>query len=532
MESTYPTNNLVQPLLTDMYQISMAYAYWKGGRANDHAVFDLFFRKCPFQGEYCLFAGLDEIMKLLQSFKFSLSDIDYLKSILPSCDAAFFDYLLTMNCSTTRVYAMKEGTVVYSREPLLRIEGPLIVGQLLETTLLNLVNFPSLITTNAARMRQAAGDSKTLLEFGLRRAQGPDGAISASKYSVIGGFNGTSNVLAGKLFGMSVKGTHAHAYVMAHKSIAELHSNTIKTLTGDTVNFVDIVLEKKRFVEETLDVAGIPRESELAAYISYAQAFPAGFLALVDTFDTLRSGVPNYLTVGLALKAVGYQPVGIRLDSGDLGALSIAARGLFKRIDEAVGEVIFATTVISASDDINEQRLLDLSRAGHEIDTFGIGTNLVTCQKQPALGCVYKLVEINGEPRIKLSNDLGKSVLPGSKLVRRLLNEASHPIGDVIQSVHEEPIQAGAALNLKLLTKSGVADEVVIANSIENILILAWDGAAGVVAETPTLVERANYCKEQLQKIPEHTDPVSPIPYKVYLTPELYKIMIDLQHNA
>jgi nicotinate phosphoribosyltransferase len=167
-----PTNSLVNPMLTDMYQVSMSYAYWKAGRHNDHAVFDLFFRKNPFKGEFCVFAGLDEVQKHLSAFKFTVSDIEYLKTVLVNCDSGFFDYLLTLDCSKMRVYAVQSGTVVFPKIPLLRIEGPLCVGQLLETTLLNLINFPSLIATNAARMRKAAGPDKKLLEFGLRRAQG------------------------------------------------------------------------------------------------------------------------------------------------------------------------------------------------------------------------------------------------------------------------------------------------------------------------------------------------------------------------
>jgi len=210
-----PTNPLVGPLLTDLYQLTMAYAYWKAGRHDDHAVFELFFRENPFGGEFTVFAGLEEVLGFLDDFRFSEEDIEYIRSIpdMAECDEAFFDWLRGVDCSKIKVSAPAEGTVVFPRIPLFRVEGLLAVGQLLESAFLNLTNYPSLVATNAARFRLAAGEDKTLLEFGLRRAQGPDGGVSASRYSYMGGFDGTSNVLAGKLFGIPVKGTHAHAFV-------------------------------------------------------------------------------------------------------------------------------------------------------------------------------------------------------------------------------------------------------------------------------------------------------------------------------
>eukprot|EP01041_Mallomonas_annulata_P002399 gene2399-4653_t len=526
-----PTNNLVQPLLTDMYQISMTYAYWKGGRADDHSVFDLFFRKCPFEGEYCVFAGLDEVLRYVISFKITASDIDYLRSILPMCEPAFFDWLSTLDCSRTKIYTMREGTAVFPREPLIRVEGPLAVGQLLETTLLNLVNFPSLLTTNAARMRRAAGANKVLLEFGLRRAQGPDGAVSASRYSIIGGFDGTSNVLAGKLFGISVRGTHAHAYVMAHRSISDLKSTTIKVASGDEVEFIPLVLEMREKVQNILGLSTPTRESELAAFISYAQSFPSGFLALVDTYDTLSSGVPNFMAVGLALKSLGYKPIGIRLDSGDLGELSKGTRALFKSVDAFIGDEIFTKCVISASDDINEKRLLDLNKQGHEIDSYGIGTNLVTCQKQPALGCVYKLVEINKEPRIKLSEDIGKTVMPCAKTVYRLYDADDMPIGDIMQCVDEPALVANTPIPVKLVQKATVTDFTVTASRIEELVVLSWDAGNGLVGTLPVAADGTARCKDHLLKMAAHTDPISPVPYKVYISITLFDQMVALQNE-
>jgi nicotinate phosphoribosyltransferase len=437
-----PTNPLVNPLLTDMYQVTMTYAHWKHGRVNDNAVFDLFFRKNPFHGEFCVLAGTDEVLRFLASYKVKDSDIEYLKEIMPMCDSAFFDWLKDLDCSKVKVYAMAEGSVVFPREPLLRVEGPLGITQLLETTMLNLINFPSLIATCAARIRLAAGKNKQLLEFGLRRAQGPDGGLSASKYAYIGGFDGTSNVLAGKLMGMDVKGTHAHAYVMAYTGMSDLSTRMIQCpKTGKEIDIVSIVMEKREKLGFTE-----ANESELAAFISYAQSFPNGFLALVDTYDTLRSGVLNFMTVGWALHEVGYTPRGIRLDSGDLAYLSKRARELFKAADKLVGYPLFEKASIVASNDINEEVVISLNREGHEIDAFGIGTHLVTCHAQPALGCVFKLVEIHHAPRIKISQEVEKLVIPGKKSVYRIFGLDGHALIDIIQLADEPPPQVGVSI--------------------------------------------------------------------------------------
>ena len=312
------------------------------------------------------------------------------------------------------------------------MEGPLCIGQLLETVLLNSVNYPSLVATNAARMRLAAGEDKILIEMGLRRAQGPDGGFSASKYSYIGGFNSTSNVLAGKLTGIEVKGTHAHAFVMSYKDFSDLNTTKIVTPDGLMVEFLELVLEKQKELRFSSTNVG-----ELAAFISYAQSFPNGFLALIDTFDTIQSGAKNFIAVGYALFSLGYRPVGIRLDSGDLSYLSKKCRELFCEVDKQLGIVLFSSCTIVASDDINEDILLSLKEQGSEINSFGIGTNLVTCQKQPALGCVYKLVSMKGDPRIKLSQNPEKMVIPFSKSFYRLFGKDGYPLLDVILKTSE-----------------------------------------------------------------------------------------------
>jgi nicotinate phosphoribosyltransferase len=216
-------NNAIQPLLTDFYQISMAYAYWKNKKANCNAVFDLFFRKNPFESEFTIFAGLTECLKYLNEFKFTKSDIEYLRTVLPPhVEDEFYQYLLDLTLDDVQIHAIPEGSLVFPRVPLMTVIGPLLKVQLLETTLLVLVNYASLVTTNAARFRLAAGNGKILLEFGLRRAQGPDGGLSASKYCYVGGFDATSNVLAGKLYDIPIQGTNAHAFICSYSSLDDL----------------------------------------------------------------------------------------------------------------------------------------------------------------------------------------------------------------------------------------------------------------------------------------------------------------------
>lgn len=516
-----PTNSLVTPMLTDMYQISMAYAYWKAGKHNDFAVFDLFFRKNPFGGEFCLFAGLDEVVKFVQHFRFTDEDIEYLQTLIPHSEPEFFDYMRTLDCSNTVIHAMQDGSIVFPKTPLIRVEGPLVVGQLLETTLLNLVNFPSLIATNAMRMRLAVGPDKSLIEFGLRRAQGPDGAISASKYAYIGGFDATSNVRAGMLTGMDVKGTHAHAFVMTYMGIDD-----IKDPTLDGQPFVERVLAKRKELGW-----GETNEAELAAFIAYAQAFPNGFLALVDTYDTLQSGVPNYICVAAVLAEMNYKPRGIRLDSGDLAYLSKRSRAMFHEAAQRLGIEAIAESKIVASNDINEDVLHSLNKQGHEIDIFGVGTHLVTCQKQPALGCVYKLVEINGEARIKLSNDIAKIVIPARKNVYRLYGRDNQPIMDLIQKAGEQPPEPGR----RLLARHPFVESKrahVTPSHVVPLLSIVWDGAKGATHAIQSMDAIKQHCAEEIRKMREdHIRPLNPTPYKVSVSAELYDFMHRLWLN-
>lgn len=374
-----------------------------------------------------------ECIKFIQTFRFTKEHIDFLRGVMPNADAAFFDYLAGLDCRALKVFAVAEGTVVFPRVPLLRVEGPLAIAQLVETSLLNLCNYASLVCTNAARFRLAAGANKTLLEFGLRRAQGPDGAMSASRYSFMGGFDGTSNLLAAFTHGITPMGTHAHSLVSAFVTVEDLPCRTI--------DGVDVVAAALRYRSEL--GFHIASNGELAAFIAYAQAFPTSFLALVDTYDTLASGVPNFLAVALALRDRGYAALGVRLDSGDLAYLSKETRRLFAKADEKYGTSFARDAKVVASNDINESVLISLNDQGHEVDTFGIGTNLVTCQAQPALGMVYKLVDINGVPRIKLSQDVSKVTIPGAKEAFRLIGAEGVPLLDMLIRVGEARPQPG-----------------------------------------------------------------------------------------
>jgi len=383
-----PTNPMVTSLLTDMYQITMAYAYWKAGKQNDRAVFDLFHRKNPFGGEYTVFAGLEECIRFAANYHFKEDEISFLRSVLPStCEEGFFSYLVTIDCSDVEIYAMPEGSVVFPKVPLIRVEGPLLIAQLLETTFLTLVNYASLVATNAARHRRVAGKDKILLEFGLRRAQGPDGGISASKYCYLGGFDATSNVDAGRRFGIPVKGTNSHAFVSSFMGFDEIIERSLPYAEGgkiceDFVHLTQLWLSRMQDKPSLRDNFHETNQSELAAFCSYAFAFPTAFQALVDTYDVLRSGVPNFCAVALALHDLGYKALGIRLDSGDLSYFSIETRKFFHLVEKEFHVVGFGKLTIVASNDINEATL----------DALNKQVNI--CSSQPLVLCCKFLLGV------------------------------------------------------------------------------------------------------------------------------------------
>jgi len=489
-----------------------------------------FFRQNPFQGEFTIFAGLDECLKFLQNFHYSNSDIAYLKATLPpSIEEEFFVFLRRLNVNDVTVYAIEEGSVAFPKVPLMRVEGPLIIVQLLETTLLTLVNYASLMATNAARYRMVAGKNVSLLEFGLRRAQGPDGGLSASKYAYVGGFDGTSNVLAGKMYNIPVKGTHAHAYITSFSDIGDLqYKMLVDRNTGQERDLLALSVEWRGKIASVLDtLIDAASDGELAALISYAIAFPDGFMALVDTYDVKKSGLLNFCAVALALNELGYRAVGIRIDSGDLAYLSNKARECFVKIGNKYNIPWFAQLQIVASNDINEETILSLNEQGHKIDCFGIGTHLVTCQRQPALGCVYKLVEVNGVPRIKLSQDVGKVTMPGRKDAYRLYGADGHALIDLMQRSIEPPPQAGE----RVLCRHPFQESkraYVIPTRVEALYKVYWQNGK-VCQPQPSLKEVRDRVRASLQTLrQDHKRNLNPTPYKVAVSDCLYNFIHDL----
>ncbi len=381
-------------LLTDFYQMTMSYAYWKSGTFQKEAVFHLFYRKNPFQGGFAAACGLEYAADFLGNFNFDKSDLDYLSSLKGGdgrqlFEEGFLKYLedLRFECD---VDAVPEGTIVFPYELLVRVQGPIIQCQILETILLNFINFQTLIATKAARIVMAAkGDP--VIEFGLRRAQGPDGAIAASRAAYIGGCTATSNVMAGKIFGIPVRGTHAHSWVMSF-------------------------------------------DDEEEAFRAYAEAMPDNCIFLVDTYNSLE-GVKKAVKAGQWLRKKGYEMAGIRLDSGDLAYLSIMAR----RILDENG---FPNAKILASNELDENIILSLKEQGARIDLWGIGTKLVTAYDQPALDGVYKLsaVRMPGKEwkyEIKLSEQAVKITNPGILQIRRYKEKGGNS-ADCIFDIHTD----------------------------------------------------------------------------------------------
>jgi nicotinate phosphoribosyltransferase len=376
-------NRISPALLTDLYQLTMAYGYWKEALRNKEAVFYLTFRQKPFESGYTIACGLEDAIDYIQNFQFYPDDLQYLGGLTgadgnPLFEPAFLKFLagLTLQCD---VDAVPEGTVVFPHEPLLRINGPLLQCQLLETTLLNIINFQTLIATKSARICLAAKGAP-VLEFGLRRAHGPDGGLAASRAAYIGGCSATSNVLAGKVFDIPVRGTHAHSWVMCF-------------------------------------------DSELASFEAFAHAMPANVVLLVDTYDTL-TGVRHAIEVAKKLRDQGHQFLGIRLDSGDLAYLSIIAR---RMLDDAG----FREAKIFASNDLDEYIISSLNQQGARIDTWGVGTKLVTAFDQPALGGIFKLGAVRDpggkwEYKIKLSEQAVKVSNPGMLQVRRFERDGEY----------------------------------------------------------------------------------------------------------
>lgn len=376
-------------LHTDLYQLNMGYTYWANGIHEKKAVFEVYFRKIPFENGYAIFAGLERVIDYISNFKFTDTDLKYIKETL-NYEEGYIEYLRNLRFTGT-IKAMREGELVFSNMPLLRVEAPLIEAQIIETAILNIINYQTLIATKAARIKEVAPED-TLMEFGTRRAQELDAAIWGARAAYIAGFDSTSNVRAGKLFNIPISGTHAHSLIQTF-------------------------------------------EDEYTAFKSYAKTHK-NCVFLVDTYDTLRSGVPTAIKVAKELKdEINF--IGIRLDSGDLAYLSKAAR---KMLDDAG----FKDAQIIASNDLDEYTIMHLKRQGAKIDSWGIGTKLITAYDQAALGAVYKLVSIeeNGKmvDRIKISGNPEKVTTPGLKKVYRIINKQTNKSeGDYICLDHEYP---------------------------------------------------------------------------------------------
>ncbi|MEK3889725.1 nicotinate phosphoribosyltransferase [Bacillus sp. FSL K6-3431] len=462
MNHHYDDDSLM--LHTDLYQINMAKSYWQDGIHNRKAIFDLYFRKLPFANGYAVFAGLEKVIQYLRDFRFSETDIAYLQNELHYEDD-FLEYLRNLKF-TGSVRAMKEGEIVFSNEPILEVEAPLAEAQLIETALLNIVNYQTLIATKASRIKQVVGE-ETALEFGTRRAQEMDAALWGARATFIGGFDATSNVRAGKLFGMPVAGTHAHAMVQAY-------------------------------------------QDDYTAFKKYAESHH-DCVFLVDTYDTLRSGVPAAIKVA---KEFGdkIEFKGIRLDSGDMAFLSKGAR---KLLDEAG----FVDTKVFASSDLDEYTILHLKAQGARIDSWGVGTKLITAYDQPALGAVYKLVSIEDEhgemqDTIKISANADKVTTPGRKKVYRIINRTNDKSeGDYISLWEETPEEES---RLKMFHPIHTYISKFVTNFEARNLHHPIFEKGKLVYELPELLEIQAYAKQGLGLLWEE--------YKRSLNPEEYPV--------
>ncbi len=456
---------------TDLYQIAMGQAYFLGGEREWRATFDYFFRKAPNDGGYTVFAGLADALEMLRDLHFSTQDIAYLASL--GFDAQYLKHLGQLRFRGT-VHGVHEGDVIFPTEPVLRVSGNIIEVQLVETMLLNVLNFQSLIATKAARIRSVAG-SAILSEFGLRRAQGL-GGLWASRAAVVGGFDSTSNVVAARRYGLQPEGTMAHSFIQLH-------------------------------------------EDELTAFRKFVQAHPDRATLLVDTYNTLASGVPNAITVGHEMAARGQRLRAIRLDSGDLAFLSRKARAM---LDDAGLHAV----KIAASNQLDEHIVRSLLQQGAPIDIFGVGTSLVTGRPDGALDGVYKLAAAGDAPRIKISENVTKVTLPGVKQWWRMFDADGRFHGaDVVGMVNEaqparmiDPFDAQKTLSLAGLR--GEAQLQLLMNHGEPV-----QPPAGVD-------DAARYCRERLALLPDEYKRLEyPHQYKVGISDALHDLRDGLRHR-
>lgn len=476
-------------LLTDLYELTMMQGYFKEKNANETVIFDAFYRSNPGGNGFAICAGLDQVIDYINNLHFTQDDVDYLRTV-GLFDEDFLDYLLHFKFSGS-IYAIPEGTIVFPREPLVKVIAPIMEAQLIETALLNIINHQSLIATKTARVVYAAnGDG--VMEFGLRRAQGPDAGIYGARAAMIAGCIGTSNVLAGKLFHVPVKGTHAHSWIMS---------------------FAD----------------------ELTAFRTYAKFYPSACILLVDTYDTLKSGIPNAIRVFKEMKEAGIPLTfyGIRLDSGDLAYLS-------KKAKKMLAEAGFADAVISASNDLDESLINSLKIQGAAINSWGVGTNLITSKDCPSFGGVYKLAAImnknTGEfiPKIKLSENAEKITNPGNKSIKRIYSkETGKIIADLICLEHEQFDSRNSLLlfdPLESWKKTHLApDSYTLRDLLEPIFV---NGSC--VYHSPAVMDIQAYCKKELDTLwDESRRLVNPHEVHVDLSNELWHMknqLLDSYH--
>ncbi len=498
----------LSPLFTDLYQLTMAQAYFAAGKHQDKAVFEMFFRRCPFGGEFAVIAGFDLIREIINNFYFEEDDLSYLKSLPGFAQASprFFDELRRLSLADLEIRAVAEGSLVFAKEPILQVKGPLLKAQLLESALLNAVNFSTLIATYARRIRNIAG-GRQLVEFGMRRAQGPNGAMTATRASYIGGFDATSNVLAGKSLDIPVVGTMAHSFVQSFSSLEE--ENFFWKGENCKKQWLDIAAEDGRSTNP----------GEWAAFMAYAQTFPDSSLLLVDTYDTLNSGLINAIRVFKMLKRSGHKPLGIRLDSGDLVYLSQEARQML----DAAG---FQDAKIFASNELDERVIESVQEQGAKIDAYGVGTHLVTAFDQPALGGVYKLVELNGKPRMKISQQTEKLVIPSEKEVYRIQGVDGGYLLDFLTTSQEGAPKPGQDL-LALHTSDPFKRVHVVPSSVQPLLQPLfqkgrWHDHRDLREKRRESLESMRFLRSDVWRI--H----NPAPYKVSVSEPLSQLMKDL----
>ena len=469
-------------LLTDLYELTMMQGYYEKGQ-NENVIFDVFFRQNPCNNGYSVCAGLDQVIDYIKNLHFTYDDVDYLRG-LGIFKEDFLHYLSGFHFSGD-IYAIPEGTVVFPKEPLLKVVAPIMEAQLVETAILNIINHQSLIATKTSRIVFAAnGDG--IMEFGLRRAQGPDAGLYGARAAMIGGCVGTSNVLAGQMFDVPVMGTHAHSWIMSFPA-------------------------------------------EYTAFKTYAEMYPDNCTLLVDTYDTLKSGVPNAIRVFQEFKDAGKPLIkyGIRLDSGDLAYLSKEAR---KMLDEAG----FPEATICASNDLDEFLLHDLKMQGAAIDSWGVGTNLITSKDCPSFGGVYKLAAIQNEegefvPKIKISENTEKITNPGNKTIYRIYEKASGKIKADLICFADEVIDPKQ--DLLLFDPMDTWKKTKLAGgtyTVREILLPIFKNGE-CLYKSPTLKEIAAYCREEKDTLWDETKRLF-YPHRVYvdLSQKLYAVKQSL----